>query len=85
MVLLQIGCPPLPLTQYTVTLLQQKALLRERSKIPFVKKILIKMTEPAPSTTAAVFPEHFQGRETANLKLKVNLSWSQQTSPEDRR
>jgi len=50
MVVLQNGCPPLPLAQYTVTLLQQKAVLRERSKMhPFVKKILTEMTEPAPS------------------------------------
>lgn len=83
MVLLQIGCPPLPLAQYMVTLLQQKKVLREVKCIPLSTRSWQRWLSLHHHQTATVFPEHFQGRETVNLKLRVDLSWTQQTPQED--
>lgn len=73
MVLLQIGCPPLPLAQYTVTLLQQKKVLREVKMHPFVNKILTKMTEPAPPPNCNSVPWTLSGKRNSKSEVK---SWS---------
>lgn len=61
---------PLPPVHCTITLLQQKVVRREKSKTqPFVK-ILTKMTAPAPNCNSVSL--HLQGKETVNLKFRVD-------------